>query len=437
MLRYMGILVLCWIVHSSAFASDFFKITATGPGVSPYSITLCLDGLGSTASCQNYSVSALNLSIKTTTPNHTYPSAGMQINTAGYTIAGCTPNSNGYCIFTVSNTTAYTATISPPYSVSGTISGLTASGLVLQNNGTDALSVSANATTFTILNAVGLGGSYNVTIETQPTRELCTVSNGSGTNATGDITNVSITCTAIPMAYITSDYLGMSTPPNLVQYCPLNVNGSFQPCDSNTTPDSGWNPYGVAFASLNSTPYAYVVSNRSPAAIYACGITPSTGAFTGAFGNPYCFAAYDPPHQPTGVTIATIGGVQYLYYVDNVQHDAGVCTISSTTGVLTCNTAIPNGTPQNNTGHDWNPYTLTIQSINGNPYAYVAAYADAEAYVCPINTDDGTFTNCINANGESGTWGPHGIAFATVNDTLYGYVASPNNHVYQCTLLTL
>jgi photosystem II stability/assembly factor-like uncharacterized protein len=44
----------------------------------------------------------------TSTINHTYPFAGIKINTPGHSIdptnAGCSPNSNGYCVFQVSKT---------------------------------------------------------------------------------------------------------------------------------------------------------------------------------------------------------------------------------------------------------------------------------------------------------------------------------------------
>ena len=69
-------------------------------------------------------------------------------------------------------------TITPPpqsYTIGGTVSGLTASGLVLQNNGGDNLTVAANATSFTFPTKVAANGAYAVTVMTQPTNETCTV----------------------------------------------------------------------------------------------------------------------------------------------------------------------------------------------------------------------------------------------------------------------
>ncbi len=89
-------------VTQTIFASNLFNIVTNGPP-SNISITLCLNGLGA-ISCQNYTIPALNLDITTLTPNHTYPNAGIKINTPGFKPTNCTMNNNGYCLFSVSNT---------------------------------------------------------------------------------------------------------------------------------------------------------------------------------------------------------------------------------------------------------------------------------------------------------------------------------------------
>ena len=89
-------------------------------------------------------------------------------------------------------TTSATAT----YTIGGSISGLTASGLVLQDNGGDNLSPAANATSFTFATALASGAAYSVTVKTSPANQTCTVSNGSGTVAAANVTNVAVKCTA-------------------------------------------------------------------------------------------------------------------------------------------------------------------------------------------------------------------------------------------------
>jgi len=78
------------------------------------------------------------------------------------------------------------------YTVGGSVTGLTGTGLVLQNNGGDNLAVTSNGT-ITFATSVGAGSPYNVTVFTQPTGQTCIVTNGSGT-ANADVTNVALSC---------------------------------------------------------------------------------------------------------------------------------------------------------------------------------------------------------------------------------------------------
>ncbi|MEM7183012.1 MAG: hypothetical protein AAF518_19025 [Spirochaetota bacterium] len=91
------------------------------------------------------------------------------------------------------NVTDVSVTCQDAYTVSGSISGLSASGLVLQNNSGDDLSISSGATSFTFATAITNGGAYAVSVKTQPNSQVCTVSSGSGT-VSADVTGVSVSC---------------------------------------------------------------------------------------------------------------------------------------------------------------------------------------------------------------------------------------------------
>src|SRR4029077_19647639 len=78
--------------------------------------------------------------------------------------------------------------------IGGAATGLTGTGLVLQDNGGDNLTVAA-AGNFTFATALTTGSQYAVIVATQPSGQTCTVSNGSGT-ATANVTNVAIACAA-------------------------------------------------------------------------------------------------------------------------------------------------------------------------------------------------------------------------------------------------
>src|SRR6185312_5672949 len=79
------------------------------------------------------------------------------------------------------------------YSIGGSVSGLTGTGLVLQDNGGDNLSVSASGT-FTFATKVASGAAYAVTVQTQPSGQSCSVTSGGGTVGAANVTNVAVTC---------------------------------------------------------------------------------------------------------------------------------------------------------------------------------------------------------------------------------------------------
>ena len=83
------------------------------------------------------------------------------------------------------------------YSVGGSVSGLTASGLALQNNAADTLAVAADGP-FTFATELDDGNAYAVTVSAQPTGQTCSVSNDSGTIAATDVSNVSVICADNP-----------------------------------------------------------------------------------------------------------------------------------------------------------------------------------------------------------------------------------------------
>ena len=87
-----------------------------------------------------------------------------------------------------------TCTDNPPsvYTVGGTVSGLSGT-VVLQNNGGDDLSVTADGS-FTFATGLADGATFLVTVKTNPTGQTCTVANGSGAISAANYTGVVVTC---------------------------------------------------------------------------------------------------------------------------------------------------------------------------------------------------------------------------------------------------
>ena len=82
------------------------------------------------------------------------------------------------------------------FTVGGTVTGLSGSGLTLQLNGGDSLSINSSAT-FSFGTRLDNTAAYSVTVLTQPSNpaQTCTVRNGSGTINGSSIGNVIVACT--------------------------------------------------------------------------------------------------------------------------------------------------------------------------------------------------------------------------------------------------
>src|SRR5215813_4166926 len=83
---------------------------------------------------------------------------------------------------------------SKTYTVGGTVSGLSGT-VVLQDNGGDNLTLGANGP-FTFATALASGAAYSVTVLTSPSGQTCTISRGSGTVGSANVTSVAVSCAA-------------------------------------------------------------------------------------------------------------------------------------------------------------------------------------------------------------------------------------------------
>ncbi|MEQ5843478.1 lactonase family protein [Paraburkholderia acidicola] len=97
-----------------------------------------------------------------------------------------------------------TSTPAQTYLVAGNITGLNSGGasITLVNNGKDTLTLNANGG-FQFPTSLANGATYSITVATQPTGETCAVTNGSGTVSAANVTSISVSCSAVPVAKYT------------------------------------------------------------------------------------------------------------------------------------------------------------------------------------------------------------------------------------------
>ncbi len=249
-----------------------------------------------------------------------------------------------------------------PHSIGGTVNGLTGTGLVLQNNGGDNLSVAANATAFSFATPVANAAAYSVSVLTQPGGQTCTVQNGSGT-ASGAITNVAISCiTPAGLALVANSgantlsiyradassgvlsalgttgtgaypYAIAITPNGLFAYVTnlagnnvssYSVNaasGSVTPVGSSV---NSVNPYGIAMDPLGRFTW---VANYSAHTVSAYSIDGATGQLT-AVGAPAASGLF-----PYAVAAHPSGN--FVYVANEVGNSVSAYSVNAGTGALT------------------------------------------------------------------------------------------------------
>ncbi len=100
-----------------------------------------------------------------------------------------------------SNPPAETPPTTDTFTIGGSVSGLDGT-LVLQNNGTDNLSITEDGD-FTFDTEIEDGDGYEVTILTEPSGQTCSVTEDSGT-ATANVTDVEIVCEDKKIIFVTA-----------------------------------------------------------------------------------------------------------------------------------------------------------------------------------------------------------------------------------------
>ena len=201
--------------------------------------------------------------------------------------------SNGSGTIASSNVTATVNCTPITYSIGGSVGGLLAGrSIVLQDNGVNSTTVSSN-TTFTFSTKVASGSSYAVSISTQPVGQTCTVTNGSGTVAASNVSNVIIDCTD-------NDYDIGVTVSSLTGTLVLQDNGG----DNLTVTSSGT----YTFATTVPSGSAYDVTVLTQPSGQLCTVTGPSGTVAGSNVNVpvHCVNTYTIGGTLAGLTSGSL-----------------------------------------------------------------------------------------------------------------------------------
>jgi hypothetical protein len=244
-----------------------------------------------------------------------------------------------------------------PFTIGGTVTGLTggSTGLALQNNGVDTLSITANGS-FTFKASVVKGLAYSVSVSGSPIpAQTCTVASGSGI-ANANVTTVQITCStgtaAIGGQVAGLLGTGLVLQDNLKDDLPVLVSGNFQfqtalPLGSNysvTVKSQPSSPPQTCTVSPNGTGVANAtVSNIQ----IACSLgTLSIGGSVSGYAGGTGFALQNNGGDTLTITkngtftFLTLVPVNGAYNVTVSKQPSGpnqICTVSLGTGTAAAN----------------------------------------------------------------------------------------------------
>lgn len=219
--------------------------------------------------------------------------------------------SNSSGTISTSNITNANVTCLSVYTVSGTISGLTSSGLILKMNSSSKI-IASGATSFAFSTQLITGSPYNVSITSQPSGLICTVLNPSGVIANINITDVSVPCVT-PTYTVGGSVTGLNGSLTLVNNGidskTITTNGSY----TFNNPLTTGTPYAVT---INSQPAGQSCSlSNNSGTIAATNVTNVLAACITISGT--ASLTWTQPTQNTdGTTLTNLAGYKLYYGVD-------------------------------------------------------------------------------------------------------------------------
>ena len=195
------------------------------------------------------------------------------------------------------------------FTVGGSVTGLTAAGLVLAN-GTDTVTVASGATGFTLPTSVAQGAAYTVIVKTQPTGEQCSLTNSTGMIAGANVTNVAVACAAAAHS------LG-GTISGLASTGLVLANGS-----DTVAPATG--ALAFTFATPVAEGGAYAVSVRTQPTGATCSVGSGTGTMgTSAIASVQVTCAANAYHLGGTISGLTAGGLILANGTDTISPASG------------------------------------------------------------------------------------------------------------------
>ncbi len=310
-------------------------------------------------------------------------------------------NASGTASANVTNVKV-TCSSAAAYTIGGTISGLAGTGLVLQDNGGNNLSVASGATSFTFTTAVAAGSAYNVTVQTPPSNpaQTCTVTNASGT-ANGNVTNVKVTCSTI--TYTIGGTISGLTGTGLV----LQDNGG-----NNLTVASGATSFTFTTPITSGGTYSVTVLTQPSSPTQSCAVANGSGTANANVSNVQVTCSSSATYTVGG----SISGLSASGLV--LQNNGGNnLTVASGATAFTFSTPIPAGSA----------YSVSVLAQPSNLACAVSnGSGTATANVINVQVTCTTFIASVTLNSSSAHQGSAETITITGTNTSFGPATTVN-----------
>jgi len=298
--------------NSSGGGSPTYTVGGTTTGLSG-SVVLRLNG------ANDLTVSGANFSFTNRLANSAAFTVTVQTQPTGQTCA----LTGGSGTIAAANVTNVSVTCTNNnYSLGGNVTGLSGS-VVLRLNGANDLTLNGNGA-YTFGTQLAHGTAYTVTVQTQPADQVCSVSNGAGTVAGANVTNLNLTCA-------NETYLVGGNVTSLVGTLVLQLNGA----NDLTVSTAGAFQFPTALAGGSN----YAVSVLTQPLGQTCTVTNGSGTGIADVANVAVACANNPATYTVGGTLNGLSGGEITLMLNN---NLTTLTLNAN-GAFTFNARMPSG----------------------------------------------------------------------------------------------
>jgi 6-phosphogluconolactonase (cycloisomerase 2 family) len=295
----------------------------------------------------------------------------------------CTVNSGTGTVTTANISNIVVTCAVSKFTIGGGVSGLAGTGLQVQNNVGDTLSVTQNGS-FTFATSINSGANYSISVSTNPVNpiQLCTLTNGTGTVGNANVTNATLDCkTQNPRVALSLNYYGGSSNVYLTDAASGQLRLRSVIKAENTPITFYGDKAGKFLFFLNQgtaqSPFASPPIPQTSSSLSAFIFDPPAGDAREVAGSPYPTSS----GLPAATGLSALPGDGFIYVTNSSLNNIEGFAVSATGTLTSVGSPFP-------TGAGPNPVTFD----NAGHFGYVSNQTSASVFVYSVNGTTGALT---------------------------------------------